>query len=300
MNNQVYTSITGRMVALLEKGSVPWHKPWNAKTGWPRNFVTKKPYRGVNVFLLTAFSYESPFWLTFNQAYELGGSVRTDEKACPILFWRQKDIEDKETGEKRSVPLLRLYHVFNVAQCDGLKDVSGSGEMPEPIVSGKPAEIVARMPNCPKIKHGMTESFYSPKEDCVSMPLRKKFGKEEEYYSTLFHELVHSTGHESRLRRATLTGKTGFGSDRYGKEELIAEMGAAFLCGHAGIIDRTVENSAGYIAGWLEQLRGDKTMVVQAAAQAQRAADFILGALPARFPIDGTEAPQQEPLEAAA
>jgi len=288
------------MVALLEKGTVPWHKPWNAKTGWPRNFVTKKPYRGVNIFLLMASSYESPYWLTYNQAYERGATVRPGEKACSILFWNQKTIVDEESGEERSVPLLRLYHVFNVAQCDGIKALPGTGEMTEPVTITKPAEIVARMPKCPKIKHGMTESFYSPKDDCVNMPMQKRFGRTEEYYSTLFHELVHSTGHESRLNRSTLTAKAGFGSNPYSKEELIAEMGAAFLCGHAEIVERTLDNSAAYIKGWLDQLRGDKAMVVQAAAQAQRATDFILGTLPQKFPMSGSEASQPEPMEAAA
>jgi antirestriction protein ArdC len=301
MNNQVYNSITGRVIALLEKGTVPWHKPWNAKTGWPRNFVTKKPYRGVNVFLLTALSYESPFWLTFHQAYELGGSVRTNEKACSILFWRQKRIVDEETGEERNIPLLRLYHVFNIAQCDGIKAAPASSEATESFAITKPAEIVARMPKCPKIKHGMSESFYSPQEDCVNMPVRKRFGKEEEYYSTLFHELVHATGHESRLNRSTLTAKAGYGTQPYCKEELIAEMGAAFLCGQAEIVERTIDNSAAYIKGWLEKLKSDKALIVQAAAQAQRAADFVLGTVPPRSPMSSTESAQQpEPMDAAA
>ena len=253
-----------------------------------------------NIFLLNALSYESPYWLTFNQAYELGGSVRNEEKACSILFWRQKTMVDEETGEERSVPLLRLYHVFNLAQCDGIKDLHGSSEMTESVTTTKPAEIVARMPKAPKIKHGMTESFYSPKEDTVNMPMQKRFGRTEEYYSTLFHELVHSTGHESRLNRSTLTAKAGFGTNHYCKEELIAEMGAAFLCGHADIVERTLDNSAAYISAWLDRLKKDKALVVQAAAQAQRAADFILGTLPQRSTGNGTETPLSEPMEAAA
>jgi len=191
MNSQVYNRITERIVTLLEQGTVPWHKPWNAKTGWPRNLVTKKPYRGINVFLLAGMSYESPYWLTFRQAFELGGTVRKGEKSCSIRFWKQKKIEDAETGEERKVPLLRLYHVFNVAQCDGIKNAPASGETTEPVTVTKPAETVAKMPQKPQIKHGMTQSFYSPKDDCVNLPVRKRFSREEEYYSTLFHELVH-------------------------------------------------------------------------------------------------------------
>jgi antirestriction protein ArdC len=274
MNANGYDRITERIVALLERGTVPWHKPWNAKTGWPRNYVSKKPYRGINVFLLHAMSYESPCWLTFHQATELGGSIRKGEKSCPVVFWKQMKIEDEESGEAKKIPLLRIYHVFNVAQCDGLKDAP---PVKDEVVTVKPAQIVANMPQPPVIKHGMTKAFYSPHADSVGMPARERFDSEEGYFATLFHELVHSTGHETRLRRATLAENNGFGSDPYCKEELIAEMGATFLCGHAEIVERTIDNSAAYLNGWLEQLKNDKTFIVQAAAQAQKAADFILG-----------------------
>jgi len=276
MNAHVYDQITERIITLLTQGTVPWQKPWQARTGLPRNLVSQKPYRGINVFLLLAMSYESPFWLTFRQALQLGGTVRKGEKSCPVVFWKQTTFEDKESGEPQKIPLLRYYHVFNVAQCDGLK--TGTGPVEEP-VNGiiKPDEIVAHMPQRPEIKHGMARAFYSPREDCVGLPVRERFERAEGYYATLFHELVHATGHESRLNRLTLTEKAGFGSNPYCKEELIAEIGAAFLCGQAEIAERTIDNSAAYLNGWLEQLRSDKTLIVQAAAQAQKAADFILG-----------------------
>jgi antirestriction protein ArdC len=276
MKNKVYDYITDRITALLTQGTVPWHKPWKARTGLPRNFVSQKPYRGINVFLLIAMSYESPLWLTFRQASQLGGSVRKGEKACPVVFWKQLAIEDKASGEPQKIPLLRYYHVFNVTQCDGLKIGTDPVEAP---VNGiiKPEEIVANMPQPPVIKHGMTKAYYSPREDCVGMPSRERFERTEDYYSTVFHELIHSTGHEKRLKRATLAENNGFGSDPYCKEELIAEMGAAFLCGQAEIAERTINNSAAYINGWLERFRDDKMLIVQAAAQAQKATDFILG-----------------------
>jgi antirestriction protein ArdC len=203
----------------------------------PRNFVSQKPYRGINVFLLLAMCYESPFWLTFRQALQLGGSVRKGEKSCPVIFWKQTTFDDKESGEPQKIPLLRFYHVFNVAQCDGLKI---SSEPVETHINGiiKPDEIVAHMPQRPEIKHGMARAFYSPGEDCVGLPVRERFERAEGYYATLFHELVHATGHESRLNRSSLTEKSGFGSNPYCKEELIAEMGAAFLCGQAEIASR--------------------------------------------------------------
>ena len=121
--------LTDRIIALLTQGTVPWHKSWKVRTGLPRNLISQKPYRGINVFLLLAMSYESPLWLTFRQVSQLGGSVKKGEKACPVVFWKQMKIEDKESGEQQKIPLLRYYHVFNVAQCDGLKtDASGRRE----------------------------------------------------------------------------------------------------------------------------------------------------------------------------
>jgi antirestriction protein ArdC len=276
MNARVYEQITERIIALLAQGTVPWHKPWKARTGLPRNLVSQKPYRGINVFLLLSMNYESPFWLTFRQALQLGGTVRKGEKSCPVVFWKQTTFEDKETREPQKIPLLRFYHVFNVAQCDGLK--IGGEPVEEPVDEFiKSEEIVAHMPQRPIIKHGMARAFYSPREDCVGLPLRERFERAEGYYATLFHELVHASGHESRLNRSTLKESMGFGSNPYCKEELIAEMGAAFLCAHAQIVELIIDNSAAYLQGWLEQLRNDKTLIVQAAAQAQRAADFILG-----------------------
>jgi len=273
MNIHSYERITERIVSLLEQGTVPWHKPWTVKTGLPRNLISKKPYRGINVFLLMATSYESPHWLTFRQAIQLGGNVKKGEKACPVVFWKRMKNENEESDEPKKAPLLRLYHVFNVAQCEGLKDAPGEIQVPVT----KPAEIVAGMPQPPVIKHGMAQAFYSPREDCVGMPERERFDSEAGYYATLFHELIHSTGSEKRLNRASIAERNGFGSDPYCKEELIAELGSAFLCGYAGIVDRTVDNSAAYLEGWLKQLQNDRTLIVSAAAQAQRAADFILG-----------------------
>jgi antirestriction protein ArdC len=271
----VYEQITDRIIAMLEKGTVPWRKPWNVQTGLPRNLVTKKAYRGINTFLLHAMSYESAYWLTFRQAQQLGGTVRKGEKACPVVFWKQLEVEDKKTGEVEKIPLLRFFYVFNVSQCDGLKNIPAPVES-HATVSTTAEEIVAMMPKRPEIKHGLAKAFYSPGADIVAMPDRARFETEAGYFATLFHELTHATGAKSRLNRPTLTESAGFGSNPYCKEELIAEMGAAFLCGQAGI-ENTMENSAAYLQNWLEQLQNDKKLIVQAAAQAQKAADFILG-----------------------
>ena len=275
MNIKSYERITERIVSLLEQGTVPWHKPWQVKTGLPRNLVTNKPYRGINPFLLMAAGYESPHWLTFRQAIQLGGSVKKGEKACPVVFWKPLQVTDEGTEESKKIPLLRMYYVFNVAQCEGLKNMPT--EDASSFALTEAAEIVAKMPQPPVFKHGMSHAFYTPLNDIVGMPIQERFDTEDSYYATMFHELVHSTGHEKRLKRQSIMERNGYGSDPYCREELIAELGSAFLCGHAGIVERTVNNSAAYIKGWLKPLKDDRTLIVYAAAQAQKAADFILG-----------------------
>jgi antirestriction protein ArdC len=250
----VYEQITQLIIGFLARGTIPWHNPWQIQTGLPRNLVSKKAYRGINVFLLQALGYESLFWLTYRQAQELGGNVRKGEKGCPVVFWKQLTVEGRETAEEEIIPLLRYYHVFNVAQCEGLKNIPAIAETPVPTPTA-PDIVVGNMPQPPTIRHGMRGAFYSPAEDSVGMPMRERFDNEAAYYATLFHELIHSTGHASRLSRSTLAESTGFGSSPYCREELIAEMGASFLCGHAGVAERTVENSAAYIHGWLTQPR---------------------------------------------
>ena len=274
MNTRSYDRITKRIVELMEQGTVPWHKPWRVTTGMPRNLVTRKPYRGINVFLLMAMGYESPHWLTFRQALQLGGSVKKGEKSSPVVFWKPMEVKDEQSGEVEKIPFLRLYHVFNVAQCEGLKNVPTADETAFAVTL--PGEIVAGMPQPPALKHGMTKAYYSPSNDTVGMPERKRFETEDAYHATLFHELVHSTGHDKRLKRQSITERNGFGSDPYCKEELIAELGSAFLCGHSGIVERTIDSSAAYLENWLSQLKKDRTLIVYAAAQAQKAADFIL------------------------
>jgi antirestriction protein ArdC len=278
VSSVVYERIAERIIALLEQGTVPWHKPWKASSGLPRNLVSKRAYRGINLFLLLAMGYDSPFWLTFRQVTNLGGRVKPKEHGCPVVFWKMFEIEDKETGELKEVPMLRYYHVFNTEQCEGIEDVVARAQRTERTASviAKPEEIVDNMPQRPSIRRGQTKAFYSRREDIVGVPSPQQFDRDEDYYSTLFHELVHATGHETRLNRATLTEKAGFGTDPYCKEELIAEMGAAFLCGYTEIAERTIQNSAAYVQSWLTRLRADRRLVVQAAAQAQRAADFVL------------------------
>lgn len=272
----VYAIITDRITALLEKGVAPWQKPWNSEQGAPRNLVSKKAYRGVNIWLLGAQGYTSPFWATFNQYKALGGSVRKGEKSTPIVFWKVYDGKKDENGDKDKRFVLRYYNVFCSSQVDGIEvpAIEATTKKHTPI---EVCETIAKgYPKGPQVLHNDTKAYYRPGTDSVHMPSPETFINPSAYYSTLFHELGHSSGHASRLARSTLTDLCPFGSTNYSKEELVAEMTATFLCGVAGIENATIDNSAAYLAGWLKALRGDQKMLVQAAGQAQRAADYIL------------------------
>jgi len=275
----VYEVINKRIMELLENGIVPWKKPWKAASGMPRNLVSKKEYRGVNVFMLSCMPYGSPYWMTFKQIKEKGGHVRQGEKATPVIFWKWLERSDPDgVTETRNgmIPMLRYYNVFNLEQTEGIP-------IPEPKVINNPfnpienaEQILAGMPLKPNIFHGGNKACYSPTKDTIQLPTQYSFSLPEEYYCTAFHELIHSTGHTIRIGRISILEPTYFGSHDYSKEELVAEMGAAFLCGYTGIEQKTIENSAAYIQGWLKVLKRDKTMLVHAAAQAQKGADYIL------------------------
>jgi len=272
----VYEIITSRIVEMLNNGTIPWRKPWNAAEA-PRNLLSGKAYRGINLFMLTASAGASPYWVTYRQATELGGNVGKGAKGCPVVFWRPPLKPEDGTGEeeKRGF-LLRYYTVFNVDQCEGIKGPAIEAKTFEPIEEC--ARVVEAMQNAPSIAHGGDRAFYVPSLDAVQMPRPESFHSAAEYYSTLFHELSHSTGHASRLARKGITdGAMAFGSHDYSQEELVAEMGAAFLCGTAGIEQATLQNSSAYLASWIKRLQGDARLVITAAAQAQRAADAILG-----------------------
>ena len=271
----VYQIITDRIISQLEAGTVPWRKPWTAKSQMPLNMISGKRYRGVNVFLLGCQNYESPFWLTFKQASDKGGKVRRGEKGSPCVFWSLVDVQDRETGDAKKLPILRHYTLFNSSQIEGLEDVQTPAATDEE--SSLPQEVIDNMPHPPAIKHGFTKACYIPALDEIRMPDPSKFTGTAEYFSTLFHEATHATLHPSRCNRK-LTGAVNFGDDNEAraKEELVAEMGAAFLCAETGISAPVIENQASYIASWLKALNNDKKLIVTAAGAAQKAVDYIL------------------------
>jgi antirestriction protein ArdC len=285
----VYDLITDRILEKLQHGTVPWQKPWNSAAGLPRNLFNQKPYRGINVWVLGAAGYTSLYWLTFKQAKEIGGHVRKGEQGSPVVFWKWLEKDDARQNreeirtDSRRIPLARLYSVFNIQQCElpaRLQPLLAIPTAPGADTYQQLAaceQILANMPNRPSIEHGEARAYYKPMQDLVNMPTRGLFPKVERYYSVLFHELTHSTGHWQRLNRPTLTDLCPFGSTNYSKEELVAEMGAAFLCGVAGIANETIDTSTAYIQGWLTKLKNDTRLIILAAAQAQKAADYILG-----------------------
>ncbi len=270
----IYELVNKTIIELLESGTVPWHKPWNGGDP-PANLISKKAYRGINVMLLGFKPYASPYWLTFNQAKKMGGCVKKGEKSTIITFWKFLEVQDRETGKDKTIPMLRYYRVFNVEQCELpegkiLEHVIDEHEV-DPIDA---CEAVCAGYDGPAIEFKAPAAFYSPKSDTVNMPKRETFDDSEKYYSTLFHELVHSTGHESRLNR--ISGRAAFGSGAYSKEELVAEYGAAYICTLMGIENLTIDNSAAYINGWLNKLKGDKKLLVSACGAAQKAVDLMI------------------------
>jgi antirestriction protein ArdC len=284
----VYGIVTERILRALDTGIVPWRCPWKKSAGTPRNLITGKPYSGINPFMLTveaiANGYASPYWLTYKQAQNSGGNVKRGEKSSIVVFWKiypTKEL-DKD-GHPIELPVLRYYNVFNFDQCEGLADILPPADTPatyshNPIASAE--KIFAEMPNRPAIESKISNSaFYRPSSDTVHIPELAQFENPAAFYSTLFHELGHSTGHHSRLNRNGITDGALFGSHEYSKEELVAEFTSSFLCAMAEIERGTFENSAAYIRGWSQKLRdqNNRKWIVWAASQAQKAADYILG-----------------------
>lgn len=283
----VYQIVTDQIIQMLESGTAPWRSPIMGRgtAGHPRNIDSKKGYRGINTFLLafTAYAkgYQSAYWGTFNQIKEKGGNVKKGAKASAIVFWKELEVTDKQTGEPKKTPLLRYYNVFNLEQCDGIEPpdkVEWTPSIHTPIEAAE--QLVKGYADGPTIIHEGHQAYWRPSADEVHIPEPTRFTSSNEYYGTLFHELAHSTGLSTRLDRKLDTDPKPFGSQDYGFEELIAEMSAAYQCAHTGIVPAVIDNQAAYIAGWLRTIKQDKKLVVQAASKAQKATDWILGVRP--------------------
>lgn len=266
----VYEIVTEKIMEQLEKGVIPWRKPWT--NACAVNWLTQKPYRGINTMLLEAGEYG-----TFKQITQAGGRVKKGEKSHLVVFWKWLEKEDEE-GEMKKIPFLQYYRVFEInTQVEGLKSKRKTLTYEHNPIEEAEA-IFKGYINAPDYTFNPGQAVYYPRLDKINCPPLKDFTNAEEFYSTLFHEMIHSTGHKTRLNRSGIT-ETGvaFGDEVYSKEELVAELGASFLCATAGIDNSTLPNSASYIASWLKKLKDDPRFIIQASSQAQKAADYVLG-----------------------
>lgn len=276
--NKVYDYVTEKIIKELEKGNIPWQKPWNGSPAI--NYVTRKPYQGINTLLLS----KSGEYLTWHQIQQLGGKVRKGAKAEFVVFYKTvtyktEDAEESEEDNNSKVKtyfILRYYNVFHIDDVEGIPSKIQTFQH-DPITEAE--EVISKYKDKPKIIHDdSTKAYYSPMHDYINIPDQKYFKDIEKYYSTLFHEAVHSTGHYNRLNRFKKDEPlAAFGSESYSKEELIAEIGAAMLCNHCGILQQTLENTGAYIKSWIKVLKNDKRFIIQASSKAQKAVNYILG-----------------------
>lgn len=276
MADDVYTIVTNRIVEALEEGTIPWHKPWG-EYGAPVSLASGKAYRGLNPLILNLAAAErgfaDPRWVTFKGAQAAGGNVRKGARSEVVAFWKWIDKRD-DSGDK--VPLLRYYRVFNVEETDLDLDPLAPRDF-APIEAAE--ELLAGYVDV-QVKYGGDRAYYSPVLDYIGLPVREAFDTPASFYSTAFHEAVHSTGHWDRLGRFDRENLASFGSESYGKEELVAEIGSAYCMGFAGLVDESLDASAAYIAGWLAAIRKDRRLILGAAGQAQKAVDRITGSVP--------------------
>jgi antirestriction protein ArdC len=289
---KAYEKVVDRILELLDEGTVPWQKTWSGFSS-PRNLISTNKYKGINALLLGCAGYSSPYWMTYKQAGKVEGHVKQGAKGWPIIYYEIKplslynyckwlkieknsltkhDWADIVGKGKNKKPIARLYYVFNIEEIE-MDDswVPKFDKKPDfdPVI--KAENIIKRYIDAPAI-HEVTSggrAFYRPSTDIIKIPSRTQFSSEAEYYSTLFHECAHSTGHETRLNR-NLKDMTG-----YAKEELVAEITACILSNEAGIMKKVENNSAAYIKSWKSKIKEDKQIIIKAARDAAKAADWI-------------------------
>ena len=271
----IYQEVTNRIIAQLDHGVIPWHKPWIASSNAQSiSHVTGKPYSLLNQMILG----RPGEYLTFKQCEAEGGKIRKGEKSSMVVFWKFIEQEDEETHEKKQVPLLRYFSVFHIDQCEGINAKHAKPlhrpAQPDAIAD----EIIAHYLQTSGVTlhhQAGDRAFYRPSTDSVTLPLFTQFKNTAEYYSTAFHELAHSTGHESRLNRLNKTAF--FGTDAYSKEELVAEIGSVALINHCGLeTSSSFRSSTAYIQNWLRVLQDDKRFIISAAGKAEKAVALIL------------------------
>ena len=270
----IYAEITGRIIDQMEQGIIPWERPWIGSDA-AVSYATGKPYSLLNQMLLG----EPGEYITYKQCIQAGGHVRKGEKARMIVFWKWLQQEDEETGEIKEIPCLRYYNVFHINQCENIAPRHIVSSCTPVAADSATDAIISSYLETSGVKlchQDICRAFYRPSDDSVTLPRQSQFKSTSAYYSTAFHELIHSTGHASRLNRIDCTAH--FGSEEYSKEELVAEIGAAALVNYAGL--ETVDsfrNNTAYVQNWLHVLRNDKRFIVSASVRAEKAVNLILG-----------------------
>ena len=277
----VYDMVTNRIIAELEKGKIPWEKPWAGVRNGAYNRITKRPYSLLNQMLLQ----HSGEYATFKQWQDLGGHVRKGEKSEIVVFWKIFELKEANPDngeiEVKKIPLLRYYNVFHISQVEGVEPLTEeqlNGEV-EPIEAGDKIinDYINREQHLTFIECKSDKAYYSPSSDTVVVPLKEQYSMINEYYSTTYHELVHSSGYKTRLNRLQTGAVASFGSEEYSKEECVSEIGSATLMSIAGIeTPKTFRNSTAYIQNWLQVLRNDNKFIVSASSKAEKAVNYIL------------------------
>ena len=274
----VYEMVTERIIKQLEQGTIPWQKPWTGVRSGAFNRVSKKPYSLINQAIL-----EKPGeYATFKQWKDLGGHIKKGAKAEIVVFWKIIDVEEKNDKgeiEKKKLPLLRYYNVFHISQVEGVEPLKEKLNTEiEPIEEAD--RVIKNYVDREHItfKECISDkAFYRPMTDTVVVPLKEQFKNTNSFYQVAFHEITHSTGAQKRLDR-DIKELAPFGSEIYSKEELVAELGSAFLINHLGIeTEGTFQNSASYIESWLKVLKNDNKFIVSASSKAEKAVNYILG-----------------------
>lgn len=268
-SQEIITTITDTIIAELEAGTAPWVQPWSAGMSAPYNPASKHRYNGINYLYLSLIQSagklgRSNHWVTYNQAKSLGGYVKKGAKGAQVVFYKPLKVEDKATGEDKTIPLLKSYTVFNADMIEGVEFTKPAEFNPIEECESFVRETKA------KIHHGYEGACFIPSQDEIHMPKPEAFRSQPDYYATLFHELTHWSGAESRLNRIKAAK---FGSEDYAFEELVAELGASMLCSNFEISAQL--QHASYIASWLKALKNDRKYILKASAQAQKAFDYL-------------------------
>lgn len=291
ITSNLYEEVTNKIISMIEKGVAPWRRTWSTY-GLARNYGTKHIYTGINLLLMNNTMHPIPYFMTFKQVKEYDGQIRKGAKAEKVIYFdvyykdrndtsldKEEALRRRKNGEEIQIlKFIKYYHIFNIEDIEGIDFQIAKIELRPNEKLALCERIIEDMPNRPELKQiNANKACYAPTHDFVNMPAIEQFESAEFYYATFFHELIHSTGHASRLAREEVMNPITFGSKSYSKEELVAEMGASFLCSSVQIdYDNVVENNAAYLTGWLKVLKEDSKFIFKVAADAQKAADYIL------------------------